>query len=60
MTDEFVFASPVDPRAKPLIEELTYEYDSRYGEFFDPGGATVEIESLSPEAFRPRTAILSS
>ena len=53
MGDEFVYASPVDPRAKPLIEDLTYEYDSRYGDFFDPGGATVEMNRYPPEAFAP-------
>ena len=31
MSDTFVYTTPLDPRAKPLIDELTYEYDSRYG-----------------------------
>lgn len=53
MTDIFVYTSPVDPRARPLIDELTYEYDSRYGEFFDKGGAVKEMERYPPEAFQP-------
>jgi GNAT superfamily N-acetyltransferase len=53
MTDEFVHASPLDPRAKPLIEDLTYEYDTRYGEFFDREGAIVEMNRYPPEAFAP-------
>jgi GNAT superfamily N-acetyltransferase len=53
MTDEFVYASPLDPRAKPLIEDLTYEYDSRYGDFFDREGAIVEMNRYPPEAFAP-------
>jgi GNAT superfamily N-acetyltransferase len=53
MTDEFVHASPLDPRAKPLIEDLTYEYDSRYGDFFAPEGAIVEMNRYPPEAFAP-------
>jgi GNAT superfamily N-acetyltransferase len=53
MSDEFVYASPLDPRAKPLIEDLTYEYDSRYGDFFDKDGAIVEMNRYPPEAFAP-------
>jgi hypothetical protein len=51
MSDQFVYASPLDPRAKPLIEDLTYEYDSRYGDFFDAEGAIVEMNRYPPEAF---------
>jgi GNAT superfamily N-acetyltransferase len=53
MTDQVVHASPVDPRAKPLIEDLTFEYDSRYGDFFDRKGAVVEMNRYPPEAFAP-------
>jgi GNAT superfamily N-acetyltransferase len=53
MSDTFVYASPLDPRAKPLIEDLTYEYDSRYGDFFDKDGAIVEMNRYPAEAFAP-------
>jgi GNAT superfamily N-acetyltransferase len=53
MSDEFVYASPVDPRARPLIEDLTYEYDSRYGDFFERDGAIVEMNRYAPEVFAP-------
>ena len=53
MTDTFVYTSPVDPRARPLIEELTHEYDTRYAEFYDQGGAVKEMERYPPEAFQP-------
>jgi GNAT superfamily N-acetyltransferase len=53
MSDEFVYASPLDPRARPLIEDLTYEYDSRYGDFFERDGAIVEMNRYAPEVFAP-------
>jgi GNAT superfamily N-acetyltransferase len=53
MSDVTVYASPVDPRAKPLVDDLIYEYDSRYGDFFDREGAVVELNRYPPEAFAP-------
>jgi GNAT superfamily N-acetyltransferase len=53
MSDTFVYASPRDPRAKPLIEDLTIEYDTRYGDFFEKEGAVVEMNRYPPEAFAP-------
>ena len=53
MSDQFVHASPLDPRARPLIEDLTREYDSRYGDFFGPEGAAAELNRYPPEAFAP-------
>jgi GNAT superfamily N-acetyltransferase len=53
VTDIFVYTSPADPRARPLVDELTYEYDSRYAEFYDQGGAVKEMERYPPEAFQP-------
>jgi GNAT superfamily N-acetyltransferase len=53
MSDEVVFSSPTDPRAKPLTEELIYEYDKRYGDFFDRDGAAAELNRYPPEAFAP-------
>ena len=39
MTDIFLYASPDDERARPLIEALTHEYATRYGTYFgdEPG-----------------------
>jgi GNAT superfamily N-acetyltransferase len=53
MSDQFVYASPLDPRAKPLIDDLIFEYDSRYGDFFDRDGAAAELNRYPPEAFAP-------
>ena len=53
MSDEIVFSSPLDPRAKPLIDELIFEYDSRYGDLFDRDGAAAELNRYPPEDFAP-------
>ncbi|MBY3155963.1 GNAT family N-acetyltransferase [Rhizobium laguerreae] len=53
MSDTFLYASPLDPRAKPLIDELIHEYDSRYGNYFNAEGATAELNRYPPEAFAP-------
>ncbi|WP_331376084.1 GNAT family N-acetyltransferase [Sinorhizobium chiapasense] len=53
MSDTFVYTSPLDPRAKPLIDELIFEYDSRYGTYFDEQGAAAELNRYPPEAFAP-------
>jgi GNAT superfamily N-acetyltransferase len=53
MSDEIVFSSPLDPRAKPLIEDLIFEYDNRYGDLFDRDGAVAELNRYPPEAFAP-------
>ncbi|MBY5813405.1 GNAT family N-acetyltransferase, partial [Rhizobium leguminosarum] len=34
MSDTFLYTSPLDPRAKPLIDELIHESDSRSGNYF--------------------------
>ncbi len=34
MSDTFLYTSPEDVRARPLIEALHYEYASRYGADF--------------------------
>lgn len=51
MADQIVYTTPLDPRAKPLIDDLIHEYDSRYGDFFDRDGAAVELNRYPPEAF---------
>lgn len=53
MADTFLYTTPLDPLAKPLIDDLIYEYDSRYGDFFDREGAVVELHRYPPEAFEP-------
>jgi GNAT superfamily N-acetyltransferase len=53
MSDTFVYTTPLDPRAKPLIDELTYEYDSRYGSYFSEAGAVEEMNRYPAEAFAP-------
>ena len=53
MSDRFVYTSTLDPLARPLLEGLLHEYDSRYGSLFNPGGAAVELNRDPPEAFAP-------
>ncbi len=53
MSDTFLYTSPLDPQAKPLIDELIHEYDSRYGSYFDEKGAAAELNRYPPEAFAP-------
>ncbi|MDR6665814.1 GNAT superfamily N-acetyltransferase [Rhizobium sp. 1399] len=53
MSDTFLYTSPLDPRAKPLIDELIHEYDSRYGNYFSDEGAVAELNRYPPEAFAP-------
>lgn len=53
MSHEFLYTTPLDARAKPLIDELIVEYDSRYGDLFDREGAVVELNRYPPEAFAP-------
>ncbi len=53
MSDTFLYTTPLDPRAKPLIDELTYEYDKRYGSYFSEGGAAEEMNRYPVEAFAP-------
>ncbi len=53
MSDTFLYTTPLDPRAKPLIDELTFEYDSRYGDYFSAAGAADEMNRYPVEAFAP-------
>jgi len=53
MSDTLIYTSPLDPRAKPLIDELIEEYDSRYGTYFNAEGAVAELNRYAPEAFAP-------
>lgn len=51
MTDQFLYTSPTAEIALPLVEQLTHEYQSRYGDFFEEGGASVEMNRYPPERF---------
>jgi GNAT superfamily N-acetyltransferase len=53
MSDTFLYTTPLDLRAKPLIDELIVEYDNRYGTYFDAEGAIAELNRYPPEAFAP-------
>ena len=53
MSDTFLYTSTSDPRAKPLLDELLQEYETRYGTFFDAEGAKAEMNRYPAEAFAP-------
>ncbi|WP_152044843.1 GNAT family N-acetyltransferase [Aureimonas psammosilenae] len=53
MSDVIAQTSPLDPRAKPLIDDLLREYDNRYGTFFDPAGAATEMNRYPADVFAP-------
>ncbi len=53
MSEQFLYTTPLDPRARPLIEGLTFEYDSRYGDVMREPGAPREIDRYAPEVFAP-------
>jgi len=53
VADHFLYTTPDDPRATPLLEALRQEYDSRYGSFYDEQGAIAEINRYPAEDFVP-------
>jgi GNAT superfamily N-acetyltransferase len=53
MADRIVQTTPLDPSARPLIDDLIREYDSRYGTRFDPAGAAAELSRYPAELFAP-------
>ncbi len=53
MSDTFLYTTPDDPRAEPLLTELLHEYDSRYGSFFHAEGAKAELNRYPASAFAP-------
>lgn len=55
MSLQIIPSSPLAPEARPLVEDLIREYDSRYGTSFDPAGARAEVYRYPPEAFAPPT-----
>ncbi|UXN57415.1 GNAT family N-acetyltransferase [Phyllobacterium zundukense] len=52
MTDVFVYTTPHDERARPLIEALIEEYESRYGNYFGEP-ARNELARYPAEYFAP-------
>lgn len=52
MTDSFLHTLSTDPIALPLVEQLTDEYQSRYGDYFGEP-ATAEMNRYPPERFAP-------
>jgi GNAT superfamily N-acetyltransferase len=53
MSEHFLYTTPLDPRAKPLLDELTVEYDSRYGDVLRAPGEPREMDRYPPEVFAP-------
>jgi GNAT superfamily N-acetyltransferase len=53
MSDLLIYTSPLDPRARPLFDGLTFEYNSRYSKFYNREVAKEELERYPPEAFEP-------
>lgn len=52
MADQFLYTTPLDARAQPLVEALTWEYATRYGTYFgEPPGA--EMSRYPAELFAP-------
>lgn len=52
MTDSFLYTTPHAEISRPLIEQLTEEYEARYGNYFgeEPGA---EMNRYPPERFAP-------
>lgn len=53
MTDSFLYTTPLDPLAQPLIEALTWEYETRYGDYWGAGDGVKEMNRYPPELFAP-------
>ncbi|MGO4724595.1 MULTISPECIES: GNAT family N-acetyltransferase [unclassified Inquilinus] len=53
MTDSFLYTSPLDPQAQPLIQALTQEYETRYGDYWGAGDGIKEMNRYPAELFAP-------
>jgi GNAT superfamily N-acetyltransferase len=51
--DRFVYVSVHDPLAQPLLDELAYEYSSRYAGLIDKDEIAKEMQRYPAEAFAP-------
>lgn len=56
--DEFVYVAPDDPRAQPLLEELEWEYDNRYGDLFGEPASEELARYPAGEFIAPNGAFL--
>lgn len=53
MSEHFLYTTVRDPRAKPLLEDLAFEYESRYGELYRTEEGPREMERYPPALFEP-------
>jgi GNAT superfamily N-acetyltransferase len=53
MNDRFLYTTPLDSRAKPLLDELAVEYDTRYGDLLREPGEPREMERYPADVFAP-------
>jgi GNAT superfamily N-acetyltransferase len=53
MNEEFVYTTPLDARARPLLEGLAHEYDTRYGDVLREPGEPREIDRYPAHLFAP-------
>lgn len=53
MSEQFVYTTPLDPRAQPLLDELAFEYDSRYGDVLREPGEPREMDRYPVHLFAP-------
>lgn len=49
----FLYTTTRDPRARPLLEDLSLEYETRYGEIRRQLGEQPEMQRYPPEVFTP-------
>jgi GNAT superfamily N-acetyltransferase len=49
----FLYTTTRDPRAGPLLEDLSQEYETRYGEIHRQLGEQPEMQRYPPEVFTP-------
>ena len=53
MMEYFLYTTTRDPRALPLLKDLSLEYESRYGEIQRKLGEQPEMQRYPPEVFTP-------
>lgn len=53
MREAFVYTTPLDPRAAPLLEGLAHEYATRYGDVLREPGEPREIDRYPAHLFAP-------
>lgn len=49
----FVYTTPSDPLAQPLVQALAEEYERRYGDFYRAESAVPEMQKYPAELFAP-------